>query len=74
MTHSQMKEVRKIALVSLKTPITPLTLLFVGKRLRDKDAEIRKLTFQILIKNKITLEHFESKEQRMLIMKEGMTD
>lgn len=45
MTHSQMKEVRKIALVSLKTPITPLTLLFVGKRLRDKDAEIRKLTF-----------------------------
>ena len=45
MTHCGVKEVRKIALLSLRPPFSPITLAFIGKRLRDKQPEIRKITF-----------------------------
>jgi hypothetical protein len=45
MTHSRSKEVRKAAIHSLKAPFSPLSLTFLGKRLRDKDADVRKLAY-----------------------------
>jgi len=74
MTHSRLRDVRKAALYHLKTPYSEMALMFIGKRLRDKDDEVRKLAYSKLFKNGITLENFKSKEQRMLIMKEGLTD
>ena len=74
MTHSRLKEVRKEALQHLKAPITPISLFFIGKRLRDKEDDIRKLAFHKLSKCGVKLEDFKSLEQRMLIMKEGLTD
>ena len=74
MTHSKLKEIRKEAINSLKTPYSPVCLLFLGKRLRDKDDEIRKIVFKKLTLNDVKIEKFESKEIRMLIIKEGLTD
>jgi hypothetical protein len=37
MTHSKQVEVRKYAIKMLDAPYTPITLFFLGKRLRDKD-------------------------------------
>ena len=74
MTHSKSREVRRAAINQVRAPFTPQSLIFLGKRLRDKDPEIRKITFQKLTKNKTTLEAFQSYETRMLIMKEGLTD
>lgn len=75
MTHSKQKEVRKAAINAVKGGnISSMCLFFLGKRLRDKDEEIRKMVFNKFTKNKIELEHFESKEARMLIIKEGLTD
>jgi hypothetical protein len=51
-----------------------MTLLLLGNRLRDKDDDIRRQTFQKLAKCRITIESFPSKEQRMLYIKEGLTD
>jgi hypothetical protein len=42
--------------------------------LRDKDDEIRRQTYLKLTRCKVTIEQFPSKEQRMLIIKEGLTD
>lgn len=49
-------------------------MLSLGKRLRDKDQDIRKQAFIKLTKCNVTVEHFLGKEQRMLIIKEGLTD
>lgn len=51
-----------------------MSLLFLAKRLRDKDEEIRKQTYLKLARCKITIEQFPSEEQRMMIIKEGLTD
>jgi hypothetical protein len=48
--------------------------MLLGKRLRDKDDEIRRQTFLKLARCKIGIESFPSAEQRMLIIKEGLTD
>ncbi|CDW89230.1 at hook motif family protein [Stylonychia lemnae] len=74
MTHNKLRDVRKAALHHLQSPFSEVALLFLGKRLRDKDDDVRKLAFQKLRKNGIQIEHFKSKEQIMLIMKEGLTD
>jgi len=74
LTHSRPKEVRKTALQHLKPPVTPISLLFIGKRLRDKEDEIRKLAYQKLTKFGVKIQDFQSLEQRMLILKEGLTD
>lgn len=62
MTHSDQREVRKACLHSLKTPLSQISLLFLGKRLRDKDHDIRKQTYQKLTQAKIKLEDFQSLE------------
>ena len=46
----------------------------LGKRLRDKEDEVRRQAYIKLTKCKIRIENFPSKEQRMLIIKEGLTD
>jgi steroid 5-alpha reductase family enzyme len=45
MTHASSKEVRKATIHYIQAPFSQLTLLFLSKRLRDKDDEIRRLTF-----------------------------
>jgi hypothetical protein len=45
MTHSRIKDVRKLAVLSLKHPLSPMTILFLGKRLRDKDDEVRRAAY-----------------------------
>lgn len=74
MTHSSSREVRKTCVQHLRAPFSQVSLLMLGKRLRDKDEEIRRQTYLKLARCKITLESFPSKEQRMLIIKEGLTD
>ena len=74
MTHCRYKEVRKACIVNLKAPFSEISLLMLGKRLRDKDESIRHLTFTKFAKCKVTIECFKSLEQRMLIIKEGLTD
>ena len=74
MTQARSKEARKVAINSVKAPFTHSTLIFISKRLRDKDEEVRRMAFQKLHKCGIKLEEFPSLEQRMLIIKEGLTD
>ena len=74
MTHASSKEVRKAAIQYLRPPLSPVALLFLGKRLRDRDDDIRRHTFMKFTKNGITIDMFPSPEQRLLIMKEGLTD
>ncbi len=74
MTHCSSRDVRRACIDRIKAPFSPITLLLLGKRLRDKDDDIRRQTFNKLSKSKITIEHFPSQEQRMLIIKEGLTD
>lgn len=74
MTHSKTREVRKTAINAIKAPYSAISLMFLGKRLRDRDADIRRLVFQKLTNNNVTIEHFECPDSRMLIIKEGLTD
>ncbi len=74
MTHGKMNEVRKAAINAVPAPYTPLALSFMVKRLRDKHPEIRRFTYEKFAKNGVTLESFNSKEIRMLIIKEGLSD
>ena len=74
MTHSTSREVRRTCIDRIKAPFSQITLLLLGKRLRDKDDDIRRQTYTKLTKSKVTIEHFPSQEQRMLIIKEGLTD
>eukprot|EP00347_Sterkiella_histriomuscorum_P002311 403368647 len=74
MTHSKSKEVKKAVINNLKGPFSQTTLVFISKRLRDKDDDVRRIAFQKLHKNDIKIENFPSLEQRMLIIKEGLTD
>lgn len=50
LTHSKLKEVRKKILSIMKgdPEFSHVCLFFIGKRLRDKDDEIRRLTFKKL--------------------------
>ena len=74
MTHSPSREVRKACVQHLRAPFSQVSLILLGKRLRDKDEEIRRQTFLKLHRCKVTLESFPGQEQRMLIIKEGLTD
>ena len=74
LTHCSSRDVRRACIDRIKAPFSPITLLLLGKRLRDKDDEIRRQTYNKLSKSKITIEDFPSQEQRMLIVKEGLTD
>jgi hypothetical protein len=58
----------------MRAPFSQVTLAMLGKRLRDKDDEIRRQTYIKLTKCKVRIEQFSSREQRMLIIKEGLTD
>lgn len=58
MTHSKSKEVKRTAINALREPFTPLMLLFLAKRLRDKDQDIRRIAFMKLTKNKVTIDKF----------------
>jgi hypothetical protein len=42
MTHSSAREVRKTCVQHLRAPFSQVSLLLLGKRLRDKDDEIRR--------------------------------
>lgn len=74
MTHSSLFEVRKAVINSIPGPYSGLVQCAMVKRLRDKHPDIRRLVFDKFCKHKVTLENFESKELKMLIIKEGLTD
>jgi hypothetical protein len=74
MTKSKSREVKKTAIQLLRTPLSPITLNMLARRLRDKDDIIRKVAFIKLAKSNVTIEDFDSTELRMLIIKEGLTD
>lgn len=74
MTHNRSRDVRRACIQYLRAPFSQVSLVMLGKRLRDKDDEIRRQTYLKLARCKVTIESFPSKEQRMLIIKEGLTD
>lgn len=62
MTHSSFRDVRRTCIDRIKAPFSPITLLLLGKRLRDKDDDIRRQAYVKLTKSKVTIEHFPSEE------------
>lgn len=74
MTHHSSRDVRRACIQHLRAPFSQISLVMLGKRLRDKDDEIRRQAYLKLARCKITIESFPAKEQRMLIIKEGLTD
>lgn len=74
MTHHRQRDVRRTCVQQLRAPFSQMTLVMLGKRLRDKDDEIRRQTYMKLARCKVGIESFPSREQRMLIIKEGLTD
>jgi hypothetical protein len=74
MTHHRQRDIRRACVVHLRAPFSQMSLIMLGKRLRDKDDEIRRQTYLKLARCKVTIESFPSREQRMLILKEGLTD
>lgn len=74
MTHNRFLDVRRACVQQMRAPFSQMSLVMLGKRLRDKDDEVRRQAFIKLTRCKVTLEAFPSLEQRMLIVKEGLTD
>jgi hypothetical protein len=65
-------ETRKKIIKSLKNPLSPTALIMLGRRLRDKNEGVCLQVWKQLIECGVKIEDFDSKEQRMLVLGEGL--
>ena len=72
--NSKFAQIRRMSLQQFSNPYHGTVIVFMAKRLRDSDADVRAAIFEKLIADGITLADIPNQKGRMLLIKEGLTD